>query len=372
MKRILAGISVATMLVALLPATVSADRLTKYHDHHVGIFCETAIDGGFASIDLETSSQFGDFGGVSVWLAPADRELDPPSVSGSTDGVEVTESPTEISARATLDVVDTGGSPLGSARVVAIMTRVGDPEPISQLQNGNHHSATQGTVQNIEGSATLHLPGLDVELSDCFGDVTDISVFEANPRAFVSDTQGVTVSCFWETDESAASLFAIQDQFGFSADAFLSTANRELFAAGNPSGTITRTALSATLPLEDPATGDPFSAAANAALALNGGPVTSTHTSATSRQRVTEQALTPTGALVFSSGDSFAIDEEHCDAVAFQSHSVTTAPNGPKPDGKAPANDTPEGALTLEPGDRFNVQTGGASRDAELQVSTCP
>jgi hypothetical protein len=371
-KRFLTGISIATLLVAILPGAVSADRLTKFQDHHVGVSCESAFAGGYASAFIDSSSNFGDFGGASVWLDPAVRFQDPPTLSGSSDAVVVVEGATEIHATTTFAVVDPDGAPLGDGMFEATMTRVGDPVPTSQPSLGNHHSATQGTIQSLEGTASLHLPGLDLELSGCSGDITDTSVFEANPRSFVIDTQGVVITCFWETPDTAASFFAIQDQFGFSADASLIETDLLLFNAGSSSGTIDSTGLSATVALVDEGTGDPYSVAAHATFVPNGTPVTSTLIGSTASRKITEQALTPTGQVAFSTGDTFATDDEHCDTSAFQAHTVSTAPAGPKPGGKAPANDTAAGAIAIAPGDRLNVQTGNASLDAELQLSTCP
>ena len=45
---------------------------------------------------------------------------------------------------------------------------------------------------------------------------------------------------------------------------------------------------------------------------------------------------------------------------------------GPKPGGKAPVNDTPEGALPIRIGGVVNAQTGGSAPDPEMQVTTCP
>lgn len=372
MKRILAGVSAAAMLVALIPATVSAERVTRYQDHHVGVSCESAFDGGLASTSIDSSSAFGDFGQAAVWLDPAIAFDDPPSLSGSTETVHVVEGTAIVTADATFPVADPDGIELGQATLEASMTRVGDPVPISEPSFGNHHSKTQGTVQTLEGSATLHLPGRDVSLSGCSGDITDISVFDTNPHSFVIDTQGVSIDCFWETADSAASFFAIEDQFGLTADAFLGTAQRELFAAGGATGSIDSVSLHATVPVQDPSTGDPFSATAAATFVPNGNPVASTHVSATARQRLIEQALIPDGQLAFSTGDTFVLDDEHCDAVAFQNRTVNTSPAGPKAGGRAPANDTAAGAFAIAPGDRFNVQTGAASYDAELQTTTCP
>jgi hypothetical protein len=50
---------------------------------------------------------------------------------------------------------------------------------------------------------------------------------------------------------------------------------------------------------------------------------------------------------------------------------VASSPRGPKA-GTAPANDTPDGAIALEPGDKLNERTTGTALDAEVPITTCP
>ena len=124
--------------------------------------------------------------------------------------------------------------------------------------------------------------------------------------------------------------------------------------------------------LTDNTTGDTYSASAQATFEPAGSRVTTTQLGDTSRIKVTEQLLTPTGEIEFSTGDTFVIDAEHCFALEFKNHAVTTQPAGPKPGGAVPINDTPDGAIAVAAGDRFNVTTGGASLDAEQPIVTCP
>ena len=48
-----------------------------------------------------------------------------------------------------------------------------------------------------------------------------------------------------------------------------------------------------------------------------------------------------------------------------------TAPKGPRP-GKPPANDTPDGAISLKLGSTLNAQTTSTALDPEQPVTTCP
>jgi hypothetical protein len=252
------------------------------------------------------------------------------------------------------------------------MAPVGDPEPIVPFDNGNVHSATAGTVQHLEGDATLTIGATVLVLPECHGDITDVRVFETAPHSFVGTVKGVSINCLWETPDSVASFFAVQDTFGFFTDAFLETPDRTVFSSGNGTGSLTSTALTASMPLIDEVTDDTYSAEATATFAAAGKPVTSTELGQTFRRKLTEQALVPVGRVVFSTGDAFDLDQEHCRTVSFTRQTIANIPSGPKPGGKPPVNDAPEGAIVAKAGSRFTVQTDGAALEAEAQVGqTC-
>ena len=58
MKRPLLALVGAAMLVSMLPAVASADRITKFDEHRVSASCDSAFDGGFAEIFAKLSSDY--------------------------------------------------------------------------------------------------------------------------------------------------------------------------------------------------------------------------------------------------------------------------------------------------------------------------
>lgn len=66
------------------------------------------------------------------------------------------------------------------------------------------------------------------------------------------------------------------------------------------------------------------------------------------------------------------MDANSCFVSMCEVHQVNTAPQGPKPGGSAPANDTPDGAVALRLGGVVNDQTRGAALAPELAVTACP
>src|SRR4051794_9734966 len=204
MRRSLAIVLCAGFLLAVLPGTAAAGRVTKYHDHHVGFFCETAIGGGHANVGIDSTTAFGDFAFSDVWLDPATPFQDPPSISGGTDTVSVAEGATQTVLSATFDAFDQDGNALGTAVLESTMTAVGDPQPMSTPSNGNHHSNTTGSFQDLEGDATLTVGGHVIEMAGCHGDITDVSVLENDPNSFVGKDSGINIDCRWQTPEADA------------------------------------------------------------------------------------------------------------------------------------------------------------------------
>ncbi len=80
--------------------------------------------------------------------------------------------------------------------------------------------------------------------------------------------------------------------------------------------------------------------------------------------RARPPALDVTGAVTVA-GSEFAMVD--CFAEAFSDHVRFTPSNGPKPGGKAPANDTPDGAIALDTKGLTNAQTRGAADAPEAE-----
>lgn len=370
MRRFLALLASATLLVAMLPGVVAAGPSVRFEDHRVGFGCEQPFDGGFVSVFIDTSTAFGDFAAADVWLDPAVPFEESPTMSGWTDLVERSEDADQVDLRAAFTVFDAEGNELGDGLIVATLTPASPAEPIDEVGQGNRKSIVQGTRQAMTVAASLTMPGVQLELDSCGGERSDVSVFETDPTAFVNANEGTYVDCFWETPDATAYLYVIEDESGSYADAFLATAEQMLFAQG-ATASVSPSAMSASIDLVND-DGDPFTADASATLAPSGGPVTSTLLSATSKEKLVEQGLTPEGELAFSSGETFTIDESSCRGVAFATHFRNSGPAGPKVGGKAPPNDGPEGAIAVASGTGFNVQTTGTSLAAEIQVTACP
>ena len=370
MRRGLTALVGAGLLLASLPGTVGAAKVSRYTDQYVNVSCDADVDGGHVSAFVQHSNQFGGDGSVDLWLDPAIPFEDLQAATGFTDAVGHTASGAGVTVTATWDLTDTDGNPLGGGSMTATMVRVGDPRTEAPFPSGNHHSATTIIDQDLEGTATFELLGVSYE-APCVGTVSDQSVHDANPTAFVIDNAGVQIDCIWISDESFAEFFAIDDLSGFSAFAFVATADGELDAT-DATGSIDASGVNVAFDMVDFATGDTATSNGAATFALLGDPVTSFLRQQNSQSKSVEQAMTVDGSFDVSDGRSYVMDTEHCLAESFANRLMLSQPKGPKV-GAPPVNDTPDGALPFKLGSRLNTSTTSTALEPEVEdFSACP
>ena len=374
MRRALSAVVGAALLVAMLPGLVSAARVSRFTDHVVVVNCVARVNGDVVSVYVQAGSDFtGGF--FDIWQAPADPLFDDSTYTGFTEtegDVGLTETATGATAATTFFATDHQDNDLGHATLSASLTKTGasfqDPPP----PKGNHHSATVVTHQLLAGNGTFTFTGIGATYTlPCTGEIIDINVSENSPTSFVISGTGVQIDCFWETADSVATFSAFQDAGGFFTDAFLQAPGVNTFSIGQATGSMNASSLTMSINLTNGYLGDPMSASASATFSLLGDPVTSILVQQNSRNKITEQALAPTGTLEFSTGQSFRIDTEHCHARTFVSHYILSAPKTSKT-GPVPANDAPDGAIALKLGGIVNAQTTGTVLDAEVPIETCP
>ena len=370
MRRGMVALVGVGLILASLPGTVSAAQRTRYVDQAAYVECDGVVDGGYISSFVGHGDVFGGEASVDFWLDPAIPFEDPQTATGFTDtDVSHSAAGSDVTLSASWALTDADGNPLGDGSMTASMVRVGDPRPQGPVPKSNHHSRTSIIDQDIEGTATFDLLGVTYELA-CAGVVTDVSVDEANPTAFVSANAGVKVDCFWETEDSIAGFFAIDDGFGFYSSAFVFSSDGEIDATSF-SGSIDASGVDVALDLTNFETGDTATATGVASFALLGDPVTSFIRQQDSLIKSVEQALTPDGSFDVSTGQSYAIDADHCLTESFAEHAMGSQPKGPKP-GAPPVNDAPDGALPFKLGGVVNIQTTGTALDPEVGITTCP
>jgi len=389
LRRSLA-LAVAASLLAI-PSVASADRPFEFTDHSVGFDCFIEGDATVTFTGAWSAEEWG----ASAWLQVIDTtiedpEVDPTILFGFTDVVTVIDDGTTATFDATIPLFVPGDDPeepgeeAGVAILSATLEPDGPPQTLTSQREGNRQIRQSGSIQPMAVAGTLTLPGDEVITlgEQCFGQRSDIEVWQTNPRAFVDHRSGIFASCFWETDDGFAAFYAESGEFGTFADAMLlefEEGDEEPTSGlvpdyGAPmSVTFTSSQLSATIPLLTYPAGDPAgSATASATVSAAGPAETFQIISQGFRTRVTAIPLALDGTLAFPAGETFAFADGGCFAADFRESFKSNPAQGPKPGGKPPANDDPSGAIGLRQSSLLNVQTGGAAWEPEVEASCAP
>ena len=141
MRRLLA-ILAALVLLATIPAAVSARKATKETDHFVGINCDgiaPTSGTGFLFLGVSISDNFGPDAFVDMWnvaspVGPPDifRDFDSPVDASYVGGT----------FSASIPLLDSSGDPAGTGTVEATLTPVGEPFTIEDRLPIRQHDRT--------------------------------------------------------------------------------------------------------------------------------------------------------------------------------------------------------------------------------------
>jgi hypothetical protein len=369
-RRTLALGTLASLLIVALPASVTAAPSQHVTEHAIVVQCDLSSDDGFVSTFMVDSSEFGTFGDLAFWQAPAEPFSGEPTlvtISAEVDG-------TDTSMSATFELIELStGSPAGTAIFDAALTPNGSPVPVAErFRDGNRWTRIEGTVQPMDVSGTLTVPGAEAfDLAGCFAAIQDLTYFTTNPSAFVERFENFNLSCFWETTDGSVYLFAGGDAFGTFSDLFVADATGE-YSGFSDAATLTETAFSGTYELFLQPDGDLAvgSGSASATLEPTGDVIRTVTRSGANLVKFTSEPLLVSGSLEFSTpgGDqTLPMDDEHCLASHDHVFVHDVRPSGPKPGPLA--NDTPEGAIAADLGRTLRVVTGGNAQAPEEPCS---
>jgi hypothetical protein len=375
MRRVLALLGGVTIVTAALTGSVLAARSTHVSDTQTVLFCENLMnDAGVVFAAAGASDEFGSFGDLAFFAAPASPDVDPPTWVSSSAAVIVDG--LSVSAAYALVEFDPSteppfGDPVGQASLEATLVPVGDPTPYSFTEHqGNHQLRVEGVVQDYAVTGTLDLPGdISFDLSSCVAFTDSFTLFQTNPASSVIITPStLQLSCFWETADSFINLNAFVDpEFGTFADVFVSDPSGEY--QGSALATLTSDAFSASIDLfslageEEPA----GSADASATLSRTGERINDIFRFDNFKTHVTGNVLAVDGTLELTTpngAQTLTMDSVSCFAGELRVTDIESARQGPR--GRPLPNDTPDAAETLALGDSITVRTGGTAIDAEL------
>jgi hypothetical protein len=367
LRRLLALVAALTLLAAL-PVTTQAGRVSRGTDHSIGFSCEgiSSTGGGdLAFIGANLSDEFGAGAFIDYWAGG--QPVGAPDLSGDPEQpVTLTLSGTDFTG--TFAVVDGSGDPAGTAVIDAVLTPVGDPMPIDEdFGSGNRKDRVTGVVQPYAITGTLTADGLTFDLSQCFAEEATLTFFATNPNAIAARFADRSVGCdLTNTNGDSGFLFVNLNEEVVFVDAGMTSADGsvELGATGElpqAGGSV-----SGTLGLYDPETFEPVDGSATISMSFSATEQFSfVLKDSTFRQSVSGDLLDIEGSLSFPGGYAFNLGA--CVGVDATIKNIGTFPRGPKPGGKVPANDLPTGAAALKVGSKTSVSTKGASFAAEVR-----
>jgi hypothetical protein len=373
MRRVLAILGGVAIATAALTGSALAAPPVRITDTQTVVFCDLTNEAGTVFADAGESEQFGTFGSLAFWAAPAVPELAPPTWISASSAVLIDG----LSVSAVYELVEFDefaeppfGDPVGQATLAATLTPVGDPTPYAfEDRQGNRQFRIEGVLQEYAVAGTLDLPGdITYDLSSCQGFLDTFTVFQTNPASFVSHSSQLQLSCFWETADGFVNINGFADEFGTFADVFMSDATGEYF--GFADATLTTETFSAVMDLFPADQGgelDPVGGAeASANLTPTGERINDIFRFDNFKVHITGSMLAVDGVLeVTTPGgmQTLSMDATSCFAGDLRVTQHESSREGPK--ARPLANDTPEAAEPLAIGDSVTVRTAGTALEPE-------
>jgi hypothetical protein len=379
MRRWLVLASLATLLIALLPASVQAAASSRSHEDSVILDCGSTSAEGFLTLFAVLNPE-GSFAEVTFWATGTEPFEDEPTAFGGTE--DVTGDATGMSATIDLFTIDSTPPPpvevpAGSAVLDATLAPDGDPEPVDdRFKDGNRQERTTGTVQPLAATGSLDMPAgyPDLDLSAaCFAIDQSLDFFSTNPSAYTNHFRSFEINCGWEAADGAfISLFAFADRFDAFGDVFIEIEDEEI-GGGGPA-LLDKTSF-AVGPFDLERFTSPGgivgSAEAAAALTDTGESTRDSDTFGVERIKTFADIYAVDGELEVTldgTTTTYPMDDEHCSAADQRVITHRVIPNGPKP--KPLANDTPEGAVPARIGRGSRIVTGANAEAPEAPCTT--
>jgi hypothetical protein len=364
MRRSIALVA-AFVLIAAIPAAVTASKPFRETDHVASLYCDgiaPTSGTGFLYLGVFVSELYGPDAFLDLWTSA--------EPSGPPDFTRDYEQPVDVAG--TLDdftisfpVVDSDGDPAGVALITGSSTPVGEVQTFDDnFSFGNVKVQSAYVIQPLAAVGTIDVADRTFSLADCFADDTVVTTFQTNPNSFVESFTFADTRCEIENEDGTVGgvfIDATSDEVFVDASLFEGPGTP---LAANGFVMLTDGSGSGSLDVYDPETGEPVGGTASIDLSLTAGNSYSyVLTDGAGKQMVRGQLIDVEGTLTFPEMPSFDLGE--CVAFAGEAKDIFHQPQGPQPKGKAPANDLPAGALRLAVGAKTSQSTRAAALDQE-------
>jgi hypothetical protein len=192
-------------LVAALTIPVSAalaapaSRITTTN---LSVYCDLPEDGvtsGYLVLDASGSTTAAD---LEVWLAPASRVFNPPTLV--TSDAAVTLAPDGSDMTGSINLVSfESGEPAGSAVLAATFAPTGTPTTTERSEIGtNRKERIVETVQPLTATGSVTLPGGQLITLDgnCAGSSSTAEIFRNDPSSTVDSLDYIELKCDWQVN----------------------------------------------------------------------------------------------------------------------------------------------------------------------------
>jgi hypothetical protein len=367
MRRFLA-ILAGLCLLAALPSAATARPPVRETDHAIEVFCDgltTTSGTGIAFVGVRLSDLYGPDAYFEFW---ADGTPDSPPDLSRDFGAPIDASLVAGSLTVGIPLIDQDGDPAGTLSLEADLLPAGDPFVFDEaFRDGNRQFRVSGTEQPLAVEGTAATASLAFVLDPCFGFETTFQSFASQPNSYVATFSDRSVGCALEN--AAGDFGDLFIDFGLGGDrafvsAFMVSADGSTVLGAFGEIALAGGAGSGSLETYDPETGETLPGSATISLSLSGGDVFDfTIRTRNVRETIRGRTVDVEGTLSFPGGTTF--DLGACIGQESTAKTIQTNPQGPKPTGKAPANDLPTGAQAIRASGRVSQQTKAASPDRE-------
>jgi hypothetical protein len=376
MRRIVTAL-VAGPVVLLAAIPANADRPIEVTQENLFMGCMAQTDIGRVEANIDAGVDWS-YGGVVVF----EDDFGEPYLVPDIQGEPPEPAPVIGDGVAEIDVgllEQMTGDPAGQAAASFTFEPVGDPYPIDEkFRDGNRKITQTGSWTDlaVAGSYEIILTDGTVvagEFDECGGGLSSLSYRETNPHAYVARYDSADIYCTVPYGDGFVEVGA--SQWDDDANAYLAIfeygdyMNPPTATGDTPIGGLAPGPLAVTFDLFDGLTGEPLGETATLdATIVEGDTIPIDIVSQYSRETGSQTEWTATGTLSLPDGTTLDLDG-YCYGGTWEVKTFAVQPNGPKPTGKAPRNDTPDGASLLSRADNAQTKAAAFDPEASCQIS---
>jgi hypothetical protein len=365
---------IAFLLVVTAAPVLAAPPATSVWDYTT-VGCTFEGDFGVADFWAEVFGPDEGYADVAIWLAEGGMPYeDIPDIVGDWESISFSFDGSALFVH--LPLVDYDFTePKGTAVLDGVLEPAGETEVFEdRFRDGNRwvEIHEEYTPLMATGLFEIALFGSEAEMFDltgCWAQMVHVEEWSTNPNAYVADWEGTEMYCALESEGYYAELFGFTEEWGGYLDLIVWGPGSEPWMDdplywGGTEAIIEPGTFYQEFELWSPFEEEPVGTAAIDATLERGDRESFVVQWQGGRDKVVLRLLDVSGTL---STPDVEFDLASCEAYDYRDKVIFTNPRGPKPVGKAPANDLPDGAFSLEARGTTNAQTKATAPAPEAE-----